>query len=438
MSDTKNERKKKRRIRRIIRITYLLTSVAIFALLLTLCLKKDYSRNVPEESISESIEIKEPEKNVITASILSAGDVMMHHPFIISNQYKSEDGSYDYNNIFKYIKGTYESADFMVVNFESTITNQNYKGYPRFHAPEAIATALSNNSVDLCLLANNHIYDNNDAGMKMTMEGMEANSLSYIGIRKTTSEKKYLVREINGIKVGILNYVYANGTEDAKVLNTHPVSAESSPLINTFNYGSLQKFYDEVQGALSEMKEVGVQYTIAYLHWGAEYSLESNSRQQQIANSLCEIGIDALIGAHPHVVQPVDLLTNAAGDHQMLCAYSIGNHLSNQYRARIDQLPTGHTEDGLMVNLVLQKNDDDTVSLAKVDFIPTWVYRTPGADDADNPEFYILPLHNKNQILKETSSLNIEKSINESLARTKAIIEAGEKKVKDALPITNK
>lgn len=436
MSNLRKKRNKKRVIKRILRLSVFLLPVILLSVILSVIFRapeeiKDDGNVVLQDDVKE-------EPKVVTASILSTGDIIMHQPFIISNQYKNTDGSYDYNSIFKYVKPYYTNADYTVVNFESTVANGNYKGYPRFHAPAAITNALAENNVDLCLLANNHIYDNGDAGMNITIDAMETNHLTYMGIRKNSSEKKYLIQEINGIKVGFFNYVYAGGTESEKTINAIPVSANSSPLINTFNYNNLQAMYTDVKNSLSEMKQAGVKYTIAYIHWGNEYQTKENGTQRQIASALCELGVDALIGGHPHVVQPVDLLTSSSGNHQMICVYSVGNHLSNQYRTRITSLPTGHTEDGLMVNLVLQKNDDDTVSLTQVDFIPTWVYRTPGAEDTDNPTFYILPLDNPDKIVKDASSLNIESAIKESISRTNAIIGDGKSKIVNALPITNK
>jgi poly-gamma-glutamate synthesis protein (capsule biosynthesis protein) len=186
------------------------------------------------------------------------------------------------------------------------------------------------------------------------------------------------------------------------------------------------------------MKEAGVEYTIAYIHWGNEYQTTENSTQRKIAAKLCELGIDALIGGHPHVVQPVDLLTNTDGSHQMLCVYSMGNHVSDQYKERMDSCPTGHTEDGIMVRLELEKTEGTPVTLKNVEFIPTWVYRTPGEPGTGNPEYYIMPLNNPEQIIKEASHLNIATDVQESLERTNAIIGNGVTKVKNALPIRKK
>lgn len=262
--------------------------------------------------------------------------------------YRNGDGNYDYSSMFDYIKDDYQNADFTVVNFESTISEGNYSGYPYFRSPAAIADALKQSYVDLCLLANNHIYDNSDTGLHLTMKYLEQYSLPYTGTRKDETMSTYFIQDINGIKVGILNYVYETGDAGgSKSLNGNAVSSASGALINTFHYYDLETFYTEIENSLSEMKNAGVEYTIAYLHWGNEYQTQQSNYQTEIATKLCELGIDALIGGHPHVIQPVDLLTNSTGNHQMLCVYSMGNHISNQRQELMDSMPSGHTEDGL-------------------------------------------------------------------------------------------
>lgn len=432
-------RKRKRLLRRLVQISFYLV-IFLIVLLIGHLIKRQFSTKKSEETTQVSQDITEPQEKTspITATILSAGDVIMHDPFLDSNHYLDENGSYDYTNIFDYTRDLYQNADYAVVNMESTISDSNYQGFPLFRAPAAIATALSDVGADLCLLANNHIYDNFDDGLSLTINAVEKNSMSSIGVRKSTTEKKYLVKEINGIKVGFFNYVYETGPMNGQEIsiNAIPVSSESAPLINSFSYDDLETFYGEIQQSLEEMKKDGVEYTIAYLHWGEEYQTTENKTQETIAAQLCELGIDALIGGHPHVVQPVDLLTNTSGDHQMLCVYSLGNHLSNQYRERMgDTEPTGHTEDGLMIELVLEKIEDQSVSLADVEFIPTWVYRTPDVGEDENPEFFILPLNNPQELLEQVNLPNLEADIEESLNRTNEIIGNGTKKVKNALPL---
>lgn len=442
---TNRQRKlKKRKLRRfkkrLLRFAVLSLPILLLFLILSF-VNGTQKKTAKNETVAKPVLIQEEkeESKPITASVLTGGDIIMHDPLLTSNYYVKEDGSFDYRDVFKYIQTYYERADLTVLNLESTISNGKYQGYPRFRAPAAIATALAQCGTDICQLANNHIYDNTDDGFQMTINAVEANGMQYMGVRKSVSEKTYMIQEINGIKIGFFNYVFNTGAKDGKdiSINSIPVSNTTAPLINTFNYGNTQKLYDEIQAGLSEMQEAGVDYTIAYIHWGVEYETTENARQQKIAQQLCELGIDALIGGHPHVIQPVDLLTSADGEHQMLCAYSLGNHLSNQYRERMKTTkPTGHTEDGLLVNLCLEKDTDGKVSLVKADFIPTWVYRTPGEPDDGNPQFYILPLDNPTKLLQTVDLPELEKDVEESLQRTNEIIGAGVEKVKTALPLS--
>ena len=100
--------------------------------------------------------------------------------------------------------------------------------------------------------------------------------------------------------------------------------------------------------------------------------------------------MDVIAGSHPHVVQPVDLLTSTVDPaHKTLCLYSAGNFLSNQ-RADNISLTTGHSEDGVLFNFSLTKYNDGSVRVSAVSLLPTWVL-VKGSDE--NRDFYILPLH---------------------------------------------
>lgn len=430
--NAKGRRKRRRRIiKRILRLIILAIPI-ILVCMIGSCTKKLINKNDNKEDTSTP--------QTTSATLLSTGDVILHSPFLTSNHYLNEEGTYDYNSIFTYVKDKYSKADFTIVNLENTITNEEYTAFPLFKGPDAIAAALSSNDVDLCLLANNHIYDNSSDGLKLTPDALEANSLLYTGIRKSSEDKKYKIIEVNGVKIGILNYTYETGinNEGAHTLNSLVVKNEDLDKINSFDYENLDDFYEEINGELDKMYTEGIDYIIAYIHWGTEYQTIENDHQQKIAQKLCELGIDALIGGHPHVIQPVDLLTSEDGKHQMVCIYSVGNHLSNQYKERIESVPEGHTEDGLMVELVIDKDEDNQISLKEVTFIPTWNYRTDNVTDEENPEFFIFPLDDPEKIINkaaENSNLNIEKDVNDSLNRTNAIISEGVNKINQALPI---
>ena len=109
-----------------------------------------------------------------------------------------------------------------------------------------------------------------------------------------------------------------------------------------------------------------------------------------MAQGICDLGVDVIVGGHPHVVQPVELLT-AQNDpnHTTVCLYSMGNAVSNQRLGNIKAVSTAHTEDGMLFSVTFEKYSDGTVHLRSVDLLPCWVYRRT---DATGNEYNILPL----------------------------------------------
>ena len=111
--------------------------------------------------------------------------------------------------------------------------------------------------------------------------------------------------------------------------------------------------------------------------------------QQDIAENLCELGVDVIVGGHPHVLQPFDTLTSTTG-HQTYCIYSVGNAISNQRRTNISQTPDGHCEDSMIFGVTFEKWNDGSVNVAEIDILPVWVSR-----DRNNPRgsiYHIIPL----------------------------------------------
>ena len=129
----------------------------------------------------------------------------------------------------------------------------------------------------------------------------------------------------------------------------------------------------EVQQILTQMKAEGAEATVMFIHWGIEYQTSPNGEQQQIAQQLCDMGFDVIVGGHPHVIQPVTLLTSRLNpDQKTVCLYSTGNAVSNQRIAEMD-LKTGHTEDGMLFRFTFSKYSDGTVYLESADILPCWV-----------------------------------------------------------------
>jgi poly-gamma-glutamate synthesis protein (capsule biosynthesis protein) len=134
---------------------------------------------------------------------------------------------------------------------------------------------------------------------------------------------------------------------------------DDANLINTFSYDNLTGFYNDVERMLLSMEEDGADFTMFFMHWGQEYQLAPNTNQTAMAQMLCELGVDIIVGGHPHVIQPFTTLTSSTGN-QTYCIYSVGNAVSNQRRETLETSPNKeYTEDGMIFKLFYLKKSDN-------------------------------------------------------------------------------
>ena len=364
-----------------------------------------------------------PEKDI---TIGSTGCMLLHSPFIDS--YPDAEGNYDFSTIYKYITPYYSAPDFMTCEFEGSLAGPDagYSGYPLFLSPDVIIENIKDSGVDLQFLATNHVYDGGSDGFHRTMQVYDEKNIAFSGIRENSTAKQYVVEEINGIKVGFIDYVYETDGEGTN-LNGIPLMQEDWDLVNSFDYNDLDSFYKEMQSNIASMKSEGAQFIIAQMHWGIEYQLEEADYQDEMAQKLCDLGVNAIIGGHPHCEQPIDVLDTSDGSGHMFCIYSEGNALSNQRTYLMDEMPTGHTEDGVMVTLTLHQDSDGSVSIKDVDLLPTWVYRY---QDNDGSKYYILPLDDVANIEKTTGISDIQQEAQDSYDRTMEELGPGLEKAK--------
>ena len=218
----------------------------------------------------------------------------------------------------------------------------------------------------------------------------------------------YHIVEIDGMKIlfiGILTEEVMNSASTEKIV------------------GSLVDISDaakEIEKICNAFNGIDIDFTVLLTHIGFE-------KDKELAASLNpDLGIDVIIGGHPHVVQPVELLTSATDpEHKTVCLYSMGNAVSNQRLGNLTAIQTAHTEDGVLFSVTFEKYSDGTVYLAGVDLIPTWVnlhYPNGGA------EYAILPLDfDRVEEWKEMFNINeaTVSTARNSYSRTMAIVGAG-------------
>ncbi len=340
----------------------------------------------------------EPEHVISRAAIGATGDLLMHMPVI--DTARQADGSYNFDYIFRYLQEYTNAADFAVANLETTLAGaaRGYSGYPNFNCPDEIVDGARNGGFDMLLTGNNHSYDTGESGFFRTIETVRSKGLQTLGTMLNGDEPKYAIEDINGIKVGMLSYTYQgrpdNGYANRVYLNGLLLHEGAENVVNTFIPNNPAPFYAEVESYIQQMRSEGAEALVIFLHWGVEYALTPVAHQTQIAQKLCDLGIDVIVGGHPHVVEPVALLTSTVDpDHKTVCLYSMGNAVSNQRANVMKSQPNGYTEDGVWFTMTFCKYSDGTVYLEDVNLIPTWVYlRTTNGRRYD-----ILPLDEATQ-----------------------------------------
>ena len=318
----------------------------------------------------------EPEHVVSTATILSTGDLLMHGGLI--NAANQGDGTYDFGYIFPYITEYVTAADYAVANLETTLagTAKPYQGNPMFNCPDELVDAAKNAGFDMLLTTSNHSYDSQQPGFERTIRTIREKGLANLGTMLSAEEPKYVVQDINGIKIGMIAYTYEDslGPGNPPALNYNPMQAGGYDLINCFRHSDPDSLYNHLGPQMELMKADGAEAIVVYLHWGQEYKLEANASQKEIAQHLCDMGVDVIIGGHPHVVEPVELLESATDpSHRTVCLYSMGNAVSNQRQGLLKSITTAHTEDGVLFSVTFSKYSDGTVYLGDVELIPIWV-----------------------------------------------------------------
>ena len=370
-----------------------------------------YLNNGIDETAENSDSVNEEVQYV---DIISLGNLIIHQSQIDGAK---QENSYDFSPSFQYIKKMILDSDISMGILEGALAGCEPSGYPFFNSPDEVVDALKDTGIDIINYANNHIYDYEDVGLKRTIDVTKEKGLDVLGVKSAEKEKNYLVKEVNGIKIGFLAYVFETSMINGhKTINSNILSTYSENLINTFNYNDLESFYKKIENEISAMKSEGVEFIITSMHWGEEYNTYIEASQNEIAKRLNKLGVDIILGGHPHVIQPYEIMRNESG-HSTFVIYSQGNSLSNQSEQEIG---VAESEDGIMIKFTLEKKDGN-VSLKEYKIIPTWVYK----EEKVNGTYYhkIIPVE---EALADPNKYGISSDVYQrvetSLNRTKGIL----------------
>jgi poly-gamma-glutamate capsule biosynthesis protein CapA/YwtB (metallophosphatase superfamily) len=298
-------------------------------------------------------------------TLILTGDLMMHATQYLSSEDPKDPSRYNFKPWFHYMMGLFSSADYVIGNFETTITENpaHYSGYPMFRSPHAIARDLNYAGFNVMVMANNHSLDNGLYGVETSLKHLRSQNILTTGTYLRDEIPIPLIIEKNGLRIGIINATY--GT------NGVPLPRDYPHVVNLMN----ESTFDTQIAHLKESKVDGI---LCFVHWGDEYQRSPNAYQKRWASHLNEKGVDWVIGAHPHSIQPEAYLENSKG-HKTYVNYSLGNMISNQ-RWR-------YSDTGLALKLVIERKEgylDYAIS-----HHPFWVDKE---DEHGNVAYTMLPL----------------------------------------------
>jgi poly-gamma-glutamate synthesis protein (capsule biosynthesis protein) len=294
-------------------------------------------------------------------SLLFAGDIMGHDSQIAS-AYDAAISRYDYSSCFQFIKPYIKSADVAIGNLELTLAGPPYKGYPAFSSPDALAETLKDAGFDVLVTANNHSCDRGKKGIERTIEILDSLGMEHTGTfadeASRLNDYPLILRKKN-FRLALLNYTYGtNGIAVPYPTFVNPIDTSQMALdIAAINTDSIDMI-------------------IAFVHWGSEYQSQPNAYQKNVARFLFKKGAQLVIGAHPHVLQPMEFDSL----RQQAVVYSLGNFVSGQR----DRYKNG----GAMARFELIKITTDStsaVAIANASYILQYVHRDVAKD------YFILP-----------------------------------------------
>ena len=259
---------------------------------------------------SEKTSVDESEQ----VTLLMVGDILLHVP--VEKSAKREDGSYSYDVIFSETKDLIQAADLALVNQEVILggTELGISGYPAFNAPYEVGDDLVEAGFDVICHATNHALDKGKKGVTNCLNFWKTTypDITVLGLHDNPEDPLYIF-EKDGIKVAFLNYTY--GTNGISLPEDMPYAVDL--------LSNKSKVLADIQYA-----ESVADFTVVCPHWGTEYRLTADASQEKWTKIFLENGVDLVLGTHPHVIEPVEQITDEETGHSMLVYYSLGNYVN--------------------------------------------------------------------------------------------------------------
>ena len=251
---------------------------------------------------------KEPEIKTSKLSLIMVGDALLH-----SSLYRDgyNNGTYNFTSQLELIKPIVQNYDLAFYNQESILggTELGLSDYPTFNSPKEFGDAMIDAGFNLVSLANNHTLDRGEKAVISSCNYWKTKDVLTAGSYTSNEEANEIkIKEKNGIKYTLLAYTY--GT------NGIPVPQGKDYLVNIYSDEKVKNDIEKVRDKVDVL--------LVSMHWGNEYQTEPTAEQKRQAEYLSSLGVDIIIGTHPHIIEPITYINDT------LVIYSLGNFISAQ------------------------------------------------------------------------------------------------------------
>ena len=286
-------------------------------------------------------------------SFVAAGDNLIHGVIFMQAANRSIDGGYDFDYVYENTEDYFDKFDVRFINQE-TLVNDAYapSHYPQFSTPIEMGEKVLDMGFDVIGTSNNHSYDKGVKGIKSSLEYWNNKDVVNVGFYTGDDSKDIKYLTVNNIKMAFLAYTY--GTNGISIYD------DTSPyIINCDDFDTI----DRQVAIAKENSDI----VIVSCHWGWEDTNNVNDYQKYVADHLNKIGVDVIIGTHPHVIQTVEWRTNTENANKTLICYSLGNFVSAQSRA--NNMLGGLFQFNIVKSY--DENGTEAISVVSPYFVPT-------------------------------------------------------------------
>jgi poly-gamma-glutamate synthesis protein (capsule biosynthesis protein) len=358
----KRKKKRKLKVKRIIILLLLIIIIVGVVLYLVFNFKKDDNKNLKDTS-NKTQEVSDG-KQIYKASMVMVGDNIIHESVYKDALKNGNNTTYDFKPMYELVKPIISKYDIAYVNQETVLggSELGVSGYPTFNSPYEVGDDLIDTGFNLVSLATNHLLDSGVTAVKNSREYWnKQDSVLAVGSYMSESERNEVqIKEVNNITYTMLNYTYGvNGysVSEDYLVNVWPTSNLNTNVTETTvsNDTKYQEYKEQVKEDVERVRDK-VDVLIVAMHWGVEYNELPTAYQKDAAKFLASLGVDIVIGTHPHIIEPVEWLDNT------LVYYSLGNFLSSQYQDDYYNKVVG-----LMGSLEITKTVEDGTSTISID-----------------------------------------------------------------------